>query len=44
MPVDGLFAPYYIYYSDRSVLMDDTVFYVHEGKVLGSFWGQSTSP
>ncbi len=44
MPVDGLFAPVYIQYGDRSVLQDDAVFYVHEGKVLSSFWGQSITP
>ncbi len=44
LPVDGLFLPFFAYYSDRSVLKDDAVFYLHEGKVLSSFWGQSTTP
>jgi hypothetical protein len=44
MPVDGLFAPIYIQYGDRSVLKDDAVFYLHGGKVLSSFWGESKTP
>jgi hypothetical protein len=44
MPIDGLFAPLYIQYGDRSVLKDDAVFYLHNGKVLGSFWGESKTP
>lgn len=27
-------------YSDRSVLLDDSVFYIHQGEVLSSDWGQ----
>jgi len=27
-------------YGDRSVLVDDAVFYLHKGEVLSSFWGQ----
>ena len=26
-------------FGDRSVLVDDTVFYLHQGEVLGSAWG-----
>lgn len=43
IPVDlpaRLIAPVFTYYSDRSVLLDDAVFYVHDGKVLSSFWGE----
>ncbi len=40
----SLFAPVYIYYNDRSVLKDDAVYYIHGGKVLTSFWGESTTP
>lgn len=29
-------------YSDRSVLLDDSVFYIHQGEVLSSRWGAST--
>ncbi|MBT8147492.1 MAG: beta-propeller domain-containing protein, partial [Gammaproteobacteria bacterium] len=28
-------------YGDRSVLVDDAVFYLHQGDVRSSFWGQS---
>ena len=28
-------------YGDRSVLVDDAVFYLHHGEVLSSFWGQT---
>lgn len=41
LPIDTMFAPAYAYYSDRSVLKDDAVFYIHDGKVLGSKWGTS---
>ncbi|HEY0962057.1 MAG TPA: beta-propeller domain-containing protein [Pseudomonadales bacterium] len=40
----GLIAPVYTWYGDRSVLKDDAVFYMHNGEVLGSLWGQNTSP
>ncbi len=35
-----LIAPVFNYYSDRSVLLDDAVFYIHDGEVLTSFWGE----
>jgi len=35
-----LIAPMGAWYGDRSVLADDAVYYLHEGKVLGSFWGE----
>jgi uncharacterized secreted protein with C-terminal beta-propeller domain len=38
------FAPVYIYYGDRSVLKDDAVFYIHDGKVLTSKWGENKGP
>jgi len=41
LPNDRLFAPIYVHYDGRSVLMDEAVFYIHSGKVLGSFWGES---
>ena len=41
LPAPPLFAPVYVYYNDRSVLRDDAVFYIHSGKVLSSFWGES---
>lgn len=41
LPVDSLIAPVFVSYGDRSVLKDDAVFYVHDGKVLGSMWGES---
>jgi hypothetical protein len=28
------------WYGDRSVLADDAVYYLNEGRVLGAFWGQ----
>ncbi|MGV3591237.1 MAG: beta-propeller domain-containing protein [Gammaproteobacteria bacterium] len=37
----SLIAPIYTWYGDRSVLKDDAVFYVHDGKVLGSLWGEN---
>jgi uncharacterized secreted protein with C-terminal beta-propeller domain len=37
-------APIYFNYGDRSVLKDDAVFYIHDGKVLTSMWGESKSP
>jgi uncharacterized secreted protein with C-terminal beta-propeller domain len=37
-------APVYTWYGDRSVLQDDAVFYVHNGKVLSSSWGESKAP
>lgn len=40
----ALIAPIFTWYSDRSVLKDDAVFYVHNGKVLSSFWGESKTP
>lgn len=40
----SLFAPAYVYYNDRSVLKDNAVFYIHEGKVLSSFWGENKGP
>lgn len=39
-----LIAPMYAWYGDRSVLKDDAVFYVHDSKVLTSFWGESKAP
>ncbi|MDY6984725.1 MAG: beta-propeller domain-containing protein, partial [Pseudomonadota bacterium] len=50
VPVDttrigvDLIAPIYAWYGDRSVLKDDAVFYVHNGKVLTSFWGENKAP
>ncbi|MES2603687.1 MAG: beta-propeller domain-containing protein [Pseudomonadota bacterium] len=41
LPVDPGFAPVYVYYNDRSVLKDNAVFYIHDGKVLSSLWGES---
>jgi uncharacterized secreted protein with C-terminal beta-propeller domain len=41
LPVDTIFAPVYVYYNDRSVLKDNSVFYMHQGKVLSSKWGES---
>jgi uncharacterized secreted protein with C-terminal beta-propeller domain len=41
LPGDTIFAPIYAHYNDRSVLKDDAVFYVHQGKVLSSKWGES---
>jgi uncharacterized secreted protein with C-terminal beta-propeller domain len=38
------FAPVYIRYEDRSVLKDDAVYYIHEGKVLTSKWGETKGP
>jgi hypothetical protein len=35
-----LIAPIFSYYSDRSVLLDDAVFFIHDGEVLTSFWGE----
>ncbi|MFK7863645.1 MAG: beta-propeller domain-containing protein [Pseudohongiellaceae bacterium] len=29
-------------YSDRSILADDSVFYIHQGEVLGSQWGSTS--
>lgn len=43
VPVDlptRLIAPIFNYYSDRSVLLDDAVFYIHDGDILTSFWGE----
>lgn len=43
IPVDlptRLIAPVFSYYSDRSVLLDDAVFYIHDGEVFTSFWGE----
>lgn len=37
----GLIAPAYTWYGDRSVLQDDAVFYVRNGKVLSSLWGEN---
>jgi hypothetical protein len=36
-----LIAPAFASYGDRSVLKDDAVFYIHNGKVLSSLWGES---
>lgn len=44
LPVDGLIAPLFISYGDRSVLKDEAVYYVHDGKVLSSFWGEDKKP
>jgi len=44
LPVDGLLVPWYRVYGERSVLKDDAVFYLYNGKVLGSMWGESVSP
>jgi uncharacterized secreted protein with C-terminal beta-propeller domain len=44
VPASSLFAPVFMHYADRSVLKDDAVFYVHEGKVLGSLWGENKTP
>lgn len=35
-----LIAPMGAFYGDRSVLADDAVYYLHEGKVLGALWGE----
>lgn len=35
-----LFAPMGAWYGDRSVLADDAVYYLNEGRVLGAFWGE----
>ncbi len=35
------FAPNFISYDDRSVLVDDAVYYIHEGEILTSLWGQT---
>jgi uncharacterized secreted protein with C-terminal beta-propeller domain len=43
-PATSLFAPVYFYYSDRSVLKDDAVFYIHGDKVLSSRWGENKGP
>ena len=43
LPVDlpsRLIAPVFNIYGDRSVLLDDAVFYIHDGIVLTSFWGE----
>ena len=32
---------YFPDYGDRSVLVDDAVFYLHHGEVLSSFWGEN---
>lgn len=40
----SVFVPVFISYGDRSVLKDDAVFYIHDGKVLSSFWGQNKGP
>ena len=37
----ALFAPVFVYYPDRAVLKDDAVYYLHEGEVLTSFWGET---
>ena len=37
----GMIAPIYASYGDRSVLKDNAVFYVHNGKILGSLWGEN---
>jgi uncharacterized secreted protein with C-terminal beta-propeller domain len=37
---ERLFAPMGAWYGDRSVLADDAVYYLNEGRVLGAFWGQ----
>lgn len=37
----ALFAPVYVYFPDRAVLKDDAVYYLHEGEVLTSFWGET---
>ncbi len=39
--IDSGFVPIYAYYSDRSVLKDNAVFYIHNGKVLSAYWGES---
>ena len=41
--VDGL-LPIYAWYGDRSVLKDNAVFYLHNGKVLSSLWGENKGP
>lgn len=38
---DTFFAPIFNFYNDRSVLLEDAVFYIHEGEVLTSFWGEN---
>ena len=43
-PVDvpvRLIMPVFNFYSDRSVLLDDAVYYIHDGEVLTSFWGEN---
>lgn len=35
-----LFAPLGAWYGDRSVLADDAVYYLNDGRVLGAFWGR----
>lgn len=44
MPVDGLIAPWVPVYGERSVLIDDAVYYLYNGKLLGSFWGENQTP
>ncbi len=41
LPIAPLIAPVYVNYGGRSVLKDDAVFYIHDGKVLSSKWGES---
>lgn len=36
--------PVFAWYGDRSVLKDDAVFYIRNGKVLSSRWGENKGP
>jgi hypothetical protein len=41
LPNSPLIAPIFFDLNDRSVLKDDSVFYIHRGNVLSSKWGVS---
>lgn len=44
LPAGSTFVPAYFQFADRSVLKDDAVFYLHDGRVLGSLWGENRNP